>query len=599
MQDDNAGEESDKISEERVLPAEGSPIEEGGVVGSAEPHPRRWWVLAVMGLGVFMVFLDSAIVNTALPAISRDLGASTSTLQWVVNAYILMLAGLLLVGGTVGDRFGRRRWLGIGMVVFAAAAGAASLSPNAETLIAFRAIQGVGAAFILPATLSIITDVFPREERSKAIGIWTALGSIGFIAGPALGGVLVDAINWQAVFWMHLPIAALTLVGLRLVPESRDSRRLPLDISGAILGTGGLIALVFGIIQGPDVGWTSPEILGAFVLAAVALGAFFTVEVRSSTPMLPMRFFKQADFTGPLLVIGLMFLALIGMFFFLTLYFQLVQGNSAFRAGLFILPAAATVMVGAPIAGLLTKRFGPRIFAIIGALAMMLGMLWLAQLDVDSSYLTVVIGLVAFGLGVGLAMAPMTDTVMAAVPVNLAGIGSATNDVSRELGSALGIAILGSVVNTLYQGDVQNALEGAGVSAAVVDTVSEGIGVAVITAGGLAAASPELAATITDAANIAFVDAITTVFYVGAGFVGAAVLFALTLVPRKMRAQQAVLETPTDAPEEAGPATLPEPVSSAVARAFFLACAAAGGRVVGQGRCLCQPSPDPESVGVD
>ena len=263
---------------QRVLRTEGLlPPEEARTVDSAKPNSRRWLVLAVVCLGAFMVFLDSAVVNTALPAISRDLGASTSTLQWVVNAYILILAGLLLVGGTTGDRFGRRRWLGIGTVIFGVAAGAASLAPNTETLIAFRAIQGLGAAFILPATLSIITDVFPREERSKAIGIWVAAGSVGFIAGPVLGGALVDAIDWQAVFWMHLPVAAVALVGLRLVPESRDSRHLPLDISGAILGTGGLIALVFAIIQGPDVGWTSPQILGAFAAAAVTLGAFGAV----------------------------------------------------------------------------------------------------------------------------------------------------------------------------------------------------------------------------------------------------------------------------------------------------------------------------------
>ena len=369
------------------------------------------------------------------------------------------------------------------MVIFGGAAGAASLAPNAETLIGLRAIQGLGAAFILPATLSIITDVFPREERSKAIGIWVAAGSVGFIAGPVLGGAMVDAIDWQAVFWMHLPVAAVALAGLRLVPESRDSRHLPLDISGAILGTGGLIALVFAIIQGPDAGWTSPQIVGAFIVAAVALAAFGTVEARSSAPMLPLRFFKQADFTGPMLVIGLMFLALVGMFFFLTLYFQLVQGNSAFRAGLFILPAAATVMVGAPIAGALTVKFGPKLFAIIGSLAMLFGMLWLTQLDVDSSYLTVVIGLVAFGFGVGLALAPLTDTVMAAVPVNMAGTGSATNDVSRELGSALGIAVLGSVVNALYRSNLKDALVGTQVPVDVVDKVSDGIGVAVITSG--------------------------------------------------------------------------------------------------------------------
>ena len=346
-------------------------------------------------------------------------------------------------------------------------------------------------------------------------------------------------------------------------------------------------------------GWASPQILGAFAVAAVTLGAFGVVEARSSAPMLPLRFFKQADFTGPMLVIGLMFLALIGMFFFLTLYFQLVRGNSAFRAGLFILPAAATVMVGAPIAGALTKKFGPRIFAIIGSVAMLFGMLWLAQLDVDSSYLTVVIGLVAFGFGVGLAMAPLTDTVMAAVPVNSAGIGSATNDVSRELGSALGIAILGSVVNTLYRGDVKDALEGTGVSAGLVDTVSEGIGVAVITAGELATESPELAGIITNAANTAFVDAFTGAFYVGAGFVVASIFFAITLVPRKMRSEQAVLEAPADALEEAQPTTLPEPVRSRFARILICAFAAACGRVVGQSRCRCQPSPAPESAGVD
>ena len=204
-----------------------------------------------MCLGAFMVFLDSAVVNTALPAISRDLGASTSTLQWVVNAYILILAGLLLVGGTAGDRFERKRWFGIGTVIFGGAAGLASLAPNAETLIAFRAVQGLAAAFILPATLSIITDVFPREERSKAIGIWVAAGSVGFIAGPMVGGALVDAIDWQAVFWMHLPVAAVVLVGLRLVPESRDSRHLPLDISGAILGTGGIDSAGFRHHSGP------------------------------------------------------------------------------------------------------------------------------------------------------------------------------------------------------------------------------------------------------------------------------------------------------------------------------------------------------------
>ena len=262
-------------------------------------------------------------------------------------------------------------------------------------------------------------------------------------------------------------------------------------------------------------------------------------------------------------------------------------------------------MVGAPISGALTKKFGPKLFAVIGSMAMLFRMLWLTQLDVDSSYLTVVIGLVAFGFGVGLALAPLTDTVMAAVPVNMAGTGSATNDVSRELGSALGIAILGSVVNALYRSDVKDALEGTAVSPGVVDKVSEGIGVAVITAGQLAAESPQLAGIVTNAANTAFVDSITSVFYVGAGFVVAAVLFAVTLVPTKMRSQQAVLEEapaealPAAALEEAQPTTLPEPVRSRFARLLICAFAAVCGRVVGQGRCRCHPSPAAESAGAD
>ena len=293
----------------------------------------RWWVLAVMSLSIFMVFVDGTVVNTALPAISRGLGASTSELQWVADGYILLLAGLLLVGGTIGDRFGRRRFLTLGMVIFGAASVGAALLTNVESLIFFRGAQGVGAALVMPATLSILTAVFPRQERAKAIAIWTAMGGLGAAFGPALGGYLVDEINWNAVFWLHLPTVGLALLGMLIVPESKASRRVPLDISGGILVTGGLLSLVFGIIQGNELGWSSFEVIGAFVLAAVLLGAFISVELRSSAPMLPLHFFKQRDFAGAVFIIGIAFFAMFGVFFLLTQFFQIVQGRSAFEAG--------------------------------------------------------------------------------------------------------------------------------------------------------------------------------------------------------------------------------------------------------------------------
>ena len=502
-------------------------------------NARRWWILAVMSLTTFMVFLDNTVVNTALPSISRDLGASTSTLQWVVDSYTLLLAGLLLVGGSIGDRFGRRRFLTIGMVIFGVGAAGAAISNSAESLILMRGLQGVGAALVLPATLSIITDVFPREERAKAIGIWTGVGAIAIAAGPVFGGFLVDEIAWSAVFWMHIPIVVLALFGLRIVPESRDRRALGLDIRGGLLATGGLLAMVFGIIQGNESGWTSTLILGAFGLGIGLLAAFAVTEIRSRAPMLPFRFFKQRDFNGAVLIIGLVFFALMVTFFFLTQFFQLVQGRSAFTAGLYMLPAAGMMMVGAPISGVLSRSIGPKILTTVAGLAMTFGLLWLTQLSVDSSFVTVAIGIMAFGFGGGMALAPLTDTVMAAVPVNDAGIGSAVNDVSRELGAALGIATVGSFVGGLYERNVESALEGAA-PASVVESVGDGIGVAAVTLPTLPA---DLAATVSAAANGAFVDAVTTGMYISAGFAVVATLVAAFLMPRKMREMQAEAES--------------------------------------------------------
>ncbi len=500
--------------------------------------PRRWWVLAVMSVGALIIFIDNTVVNTALPRMALDLRASTSTLQWVIDSYVLLLAGLLLLAGSVGDRFGRRRWMAVGLAIFGAASAGAALATSSAFLIAMRGLQGLGAAFVLPATLSIITDVFPRHERAKAIGIWTGVGALAIGIGPALGGYLVTHVGWSAVFWLHVPVVIAALFGLLIVPESRDERNLGLDVPGAVLGTAGMTSLVFGIIQGSEAGWTSPEILGAFALAAVLLGAFALVELRTTHAMLPLRFFRQRDFTGAVVVIGMIIFAMLSAFFSLTQFLQLVQGRTAFQAGLLIISAAAAMMMGAPIAGTAVKAIGPRYLAAAGIVSMAIGMMLLSRLQIDGGMLQVIVPLALFGFGGGLVLAPLTDTVMAAVPVEDAGVGSAVNDVSRELGGALGVAVIGSIVNGLYSSGVAGSLAGSATPQQV-DAAREGIGGAVLASNGLAGPS---VGPFLDAANNAFVDAITKGFRISAAILVATLVAALTLLPRHMRRSQAGLE---------------------------------------------------------
>ena len=499
---------------------------------------RKNWVLFVVSLTTFMVFVDATVVNTALPSIARDFAAPNSTLQWVVNSYSLLVAGLLLVGGTTGDRFGRRKLLAIGAVVFGGAAIGAALSPNTTSLILMRGLQGVGAAFMLPSTLSIITDVFERHERAKAIAVWTAVGGIAAGLGPVLGGLLVDHIGWEAVFWLHLPVVAIILIGLSVVPESRDSRQTPMDFPGAILGTAGLLAVVYGIIQGPESGWTSAEIISFFAVGGVLLAAFGMVESRSSHPMLPVHYLKQRDFIGPALVVMFVVIAMSGVFFFTTQFLQLVQGRSALMAGVAITPVAGTMLMGAMIAAKGGQALGPRTLSILGSLIVMGGMAVLVLIDVDSSFAVPLIGMALFGFGFGVVMPTVTDTIMAAVPVDEAGIGSSMNDTSRELGFALGVAILGSIVTSIYRSDVTESLAGVA-SSQVVRDVADSLG---SLGQVISLLPPEVASAVTIAANGAFVDAMRIGVIAGIGIVGLSIVISLLTMPRKMRTVQAELD---------------------------------------------------------
>jgi len=524
------------MSESTFTPGEAS------VSSPPDRDPRRWLVLAVMSLGTLIVFLDLTVVNTALPAISRDLGASTSELQWVVDSYVLVLAGMLMLAGSIGDRYGRKRWMAGGLLFFALGSVVGAMSTTVEMLIAGRAIQGLGAAFVLPATLSIVTNTFDRDERGKAIAIWTAVGGIGIGLGPAIGGYLIDRWDWAAAFWIHLPVIAVALIGLTVVKESRDPRHVGLDIPGAITATLGISTLVFAIIQGGEEGWTSPLILASFALSAVMLASFVAIERRAAYPMLPLRFFRNRDFTGSVLVIGIMFFAGPATFFFLTQFFQLVQGRDPFEAGLLILPNAAAIVVASALAPPLTARLGPKRIVMIAVSLMAIAAALFAGVQADWSATREIAVIMLFGFGFGLGMPALTDSIMAAVPVEDAGVGSAVNDVSRELGSALGIAVLGSFISAIYRDNVENTLGGS-VDEGVVDAAKEGLGVL---AGQSTELAPDVAQTAFGGAGDAFVDAMNSGFWLSAAVLASAVVVAAVMLPNQSRVEQVERDTRGD-----------------------------------------------------
>ncbi len=502
----------------------------------ATRDPRRWAVLAVMSVGTLIVFLDGTVVNTALPNIATKLSATTSQLQWVVDAYTLVLAGLLLLGGTIGDRFGRRRWMSVGLLIFGAGSLLGGVSNGIQSLIAARSIQGLGAALVLPATLSIVTNVFERDERAKAIAIWTAVGGLGVGAGPAVGGFLVDNWDYRAAFWIHLPILAMAGIGMLVVRESRDTRHVGFDVPGSLTGTLAIGALVYAIIQGGEAGWSSAQIVFPLVISVVAFVAFVAIERRAQFPMLPLRFFRQRDFTGSVASLGIVFFAGIILFFFLSQHWQLVQGRSPFNAGMMSLPNGVAIITGSVVAQSLLPRIGPRRLVSAAMLIMGVGVALFTTVDAGTSTLRMIAELMVVGFGFGLAAQPLTDTVMAAVPVEDAGVGSAVNDLSRELGSALGIAIIGSIISHLYRNGIHERLDGR-VPIGVVKAAGDGLGVI---HGAARSLDPIVAARAIHAADLAFVDAMTRGFWISVGFVAVGFVLALFLLPDASRANQVV-----------------------------------------------------------
>ena len=424
----------------------------------------RWWVLGVLCLSLLVIIVDNSILNVALPHLQSDLDATFSELQWMVDSYTLVFACLLLTAGSLGDRFGRKGALQFGMVVFGAGSLLSAFANSPSQLIATRAIMGIGGAFIMPSTLSLITNVFPPEERGRAISYWAAIAGVGVALGPISGGLLLEHFYWGSIFLVNLPIVAVALTaGAYLLPKSRDPSHPRLDLVGASLSIIGLLSLVYGIIEGPTEGWTSTKIIGAFVIAVVVLGAFAFWELKSSHPMLNLQVFENPRFSAASLGIMLIFFAMFGATFLLTQYLQSVMGFSALRAGAALLPWAAIMLVVAPLSARLTERIGTKLVVGSGLSFATLSLLLMSTLPAtDISYLTDVLPrLVLLAIGMGLVMAPATESIMGSLPRAKAGVGSAMNDTTRQVGGALGVAVVGSVMLSVYSGRAASAIETA------------------------------------------------------------------------------------------------------------------------------------------
>jgi EmrB/QacA subfamily drug resistance transporter len=475
---------------------------------------RRWFTLLVLCVSLIVIVLDNTILNVALPTLAKikskgGLGASESELQWIVDGYVIVFAGLLLTAGSLGDRFGRYKALAFGLTVFGIGSGASAFGGSANVLIATRALMGIGGAFIMPSTLSILTNVFTRpQERGKAIGVWAGVSAIGIGIGPITGGVLLAHFWWGSIFLVNLPIVVLGLIaGYLLVPESKDPGAPRLDPLGALLSIAGITALLWAVIEAPSNGWTSGSILAGFVVGAVILAAFMAWELHTSNPMLDLHFFENPRFSAASGAITITFFAMFGTLFLLTQYLQLVLAFSTVAAGAVLLPQAATIMVAAPFSSVWVRKFGNKRVVFVGLLIVASSYAMLTQLSVSSSAWQVIVITMVMGLGMGNVMAPCTDSIMGALPRAKAGVGSAVNDTTRQFGGALGIAVYGSVLASRYADHVTTRLGGilpSSVLAEVKDSVGGALNVT---------QKPEgqpFAAQIIDASRRSFVDGMHT-----------------------------------------------------------------------------------------
>jgi MFS transporter, DHA2 family, multidrug resistance protein len=494
---------------------------------------RRWLVLGVMCLSLLLIVMDNTIVNVALPTLQRELDASTTQLQWVVDAYILVFAGLLLTMGSLGDRFGRRGALAIGLAVMGTGSILSAFANGADQLIATRALMGAGGAMIMPATLSIITNVFTeRRERAQAIAIWSATAGAAVAIGPVTGGWLLEHFWWGSVFLVNVPVVVVALVlGQLFVPTSRDPSAPPIDVPGALLSIAGLVVLVWAIIEGPG-GWTDPEILGAFALAAVLLGTFILWERRTRFPMLDVSFFRNPRFSAASGAIMLTFFAMFGSLFLLTQFLQSILGYTPLEAGIRLLPMAAVMIVLSPLSAKVVERIGSKIVVASGLSIAAIGLIMASRLTAGASYPEVLASLVVLAAGMALVMPPATESIMGSLPLAKAGVGSAVNDTTRQVGGALGVAVLGSVMSSTYGPRVSDAISGLPVSSEQASAIHDQIGAAIRAAGEIGGVPGRALA---DAASRGFADGMSTAFIIGAVALALGAVIVALFLPARAR----------------------------------------------------------------
>ena len=519
----------------QIRPAE-SALDEAG------PNPRRWQILAVLCVSLFVIVMDNTIVNVALPTLARELDAGTSSLQWIVDAYTLVFAGLLLAAGGLGDRFGRKGALLAGLALFGAFSAVGAFVSSSGQLISARAFMGVGAALIFPTTLAIVVNVFTEpRERAAAIGIWTAIAGVGVALGPISGGWLLEHFWWGSVFLVNVPVTLAGIAGtLVLVPRSRDPRAPRLDLPGLGLSIAGVTLLVWSLIEAPSHGWISGTTIGGIAAAVALLSVFAWWELRTPAPLLDVHLFRNMRFTAASLAITLGFFALFGFIFLVTQYLQLVKGYSALQAGVRTLPFALAMVVAAVTSPKVVQRVGTKLVVATGLTLMAGGFAIASTNDASTPYSVIASAMILMGFGLGSAAAPATESILASLPREKAGVGSAVNDTTREIGGTLGVAVLGSIMASVYGGRILDALSGtplpAGLRTAAGDSLAEALQIAG-NVGGAGGRGIALAAQ----------DAFVHAFQIGSVVTGAVALagavLALLFLPSRSREEEPVAIT--------------------------------------------------------
>jgi EmrB/QacA subfamily drug resistance transporter len=506
-----------------------------GTVDPNDQAPRSpWLILAVLCASVFIIVVDGTIVNVALPTFVRELGATTSQLQWIVDAYVLVFAGLLMAAGSIGDRFGRKGTLMIGMAAFGGTSVMAALATTPAQLIAWRAAMGVGAALIFPATLALLVNVFTdARQRAIAISIWAATSGLAVALGPVSGGFLLEHFFWGSVFLVNIPVIVIAMIAIwRVVPTSRDETIRRFDPLGIALSIAGVSVLVWAVIEGPKHGWTSSTSFVAFGLAAVLLTAFIRWERHSDHPMLDVAVFTNMRFTAGSISVAFAFFALFGFIFMVTQYFQFVRGYGTLEAGVRTVPFALFTGMAAPLSAKLAERFGTKAIVAAGLTSMAVGFAWTTRDTATSSYWLVVGQMFFMGGGLGLVNAPATEAIMGALPPSKAGVGSAVNDTARELGGTLGVAIIGSLFASVYSSRLGELLTGSPVPADAqrIARDSVGAGVEVARRAG-EQAGPQAGAAVKSAVDTAFMDGFRVGSWVSAAVVLVGAFIAVRWLP--------------------------------------------------------------------